>query len=427
MTGRVAAALVLALLAGASNATSLVPAMDDDAHAATAGRDVVEDEPALATGGRDAIVEVHFAMGTPIAITARGDDEMRTRAAIRAAFREIRRLETLLTAWDPDSATSRVNRDAGDDAIEVPAELSAILDAASRLTRRTDGAFSVLVGPIVDLWRAAEPGSPDPAALANAVGLTRGDGLLHDGDHVALRRSGMRLDLDGIAKGFAADRAIALLRGSGVAAAIVDLGGSSMAAFGDAGDGARGWPVELPLPASSARTTHEPTATGAHARGAAIDGTRDATTHDATRCDPTTHDATARDARTRVTPSIRLVDEALSASASGTGEASDDDAPPRRRVIVDPRTGDRIARDATAVVVHASATDAEAWSKALLVRGWAATSLLARHGGEAILRYGADAPRCSPRFRNLPGVCKVLRPAAASSARPRSGQEKPCG
>lgn len=320
------------------------------------------------------VVEVHFAMGTPIAITARGDDESATRNAVRAAFAEIRRLERILTAWDEDSETSRVNRDAGGAAREVAPELADVLAASLRLSRETDGAFSVLVGPIVDAWRDADPDDPQPARLERATSLARSEGLTLDARRVALRAPGMRLDLDGIAKGFAADRAIALLRARGVRAAIVNLGGSSMAAFGDAGDGARGWPVELPL---------------------------------------------REDAEPRT---IRLVDEALSASASGAGDATDGATPPRR-VIVDPRSGHRVSRDATAIVVQPSATDAEAWSKALLVRGADGLRLLAKHGAQAILQSEPDGPRCTARFRNPSGVCKVPRPVEASR-RPRQAQER---
>jgi thiamine biosynthesis lipoprotein len=342
----------------------------------------------------DAIVEVHLAMGTPVAITARGDDADRTRSAIRAAFREIRRLESILTAWDPDSETSRLNRDAGGAPHEVARELAAVVDAAVRLSRETDGAFSILVGPIVDAWRTAEtetPSAPAPDVLARATTLARADGLLRDGRRLALRRAGMRLDLDGIAKGVAADRALEILRAHGVRAAIVNLGGSSMAACGDAGDGARGWPVVIPLPRALAAPATAATTTAAP--------------------------AAANDAIT-----IRLRDEALSASSSAA--ADDGDGHARRRVIVDPRTGDRVARDATAIVVHRSATDAEAWSKALLVRGWQDEAVLERHGTQALLLEGPDGPLCTARFHNRPGDCKVLRPAAASSAPPRTGQER---
>ena len=339
-----------------------------------------------ASASDDAIVEVHFAMGTPVAITARGDDEAHTRTAMRAAFGEIRRLETLLTVWNPDSETSRLNRDAGRAPRAIAPELADVLRTAQRLGRETGGAFSVLVGPVVDAWRAAEPDAPDAAQLARASALADPRGLVLDAHgRAALRHAGMRVDLDGIAKGVAADRALALLRAHGVHAAIVNLGGSSMAAFGDAGDGARGWPVELP--------TSEAASAAAAARPPAV---------------------------------VRLVDEALSVSASGVGEPDGDDAPPRRRTIVDPRTGRRIAHDATALVLHRSATDAEAWSKALLVRGADDTTGRAGFGIRAMLLLDdrAGAALCTARFRNPSGVCKVPSPAAASIDAPRDAQER---
>ena len=64
-------------------------------------------------------------------------------------------------------------------------------------------------------------------------------------------------------------------------------------------------------------------------------------------------------------------------------------------MIVDPRSGRRIARDATAIVVQPSATDAEAWSKALLVRGADDMRLLAKHGAQAIVQGEPDGPHCT--------------------------------
>ena len=79
--------------------------------------------------------------------------------------------------------------------------------------------------------------------------------------------------------------------------------------------------------------------------------------------------------------------------------------------------------NATAIVVQPSATDAEAWSKALLVRGADDMRLLAKHGAQAIVQGEPDGPHCTARFRNLPAVCKVPRPAEASR-RPRQAQER---
>jgi thiamine biosynthesis lipoprotein len=392
--GTIAVALALVLFDAPARAHRASPS---DASAQPAASGTAADDRRDSARTDDAIVEVHFAMGTPVAITARGDDAERTRTAIRAAFREIRRLESVLTAWDPDSETSRVNRDAGGPPHEVAAELVTVVDAALRLTHETDGAFSILVGPIVDAWRAADmdaADAPQPVALARATTLARPQDLLRDGRSLALRRAGMRLDLDGIAKGVAADRALAILRAHGVRAAIVNLGGSSMAAYGDAGDGAPGWPVEIPLPATGAAVARPPTLTAAAP-------SRSAAAHAIT---------------------VRLVDEALSASSSSTAEG--DDGPGRRRVIVDPRNGQRVTRDATAVVLHRSATDAEAWSKALLVGGWHHAALLAQHDVQAILLEGPHLPLCTARFHNRAGDCKDLRSAAASSLRSRHGEER---
>src|SRR4029079_18049401 len=82
---------------------------------------------------------------------------------------------------------------------------------------------------------------PPPSEIERGRALGRPDLVAIDGARAGLAEAGMRIDLGGTAKGFAADRALDRLRVTDVTAAIVDLGGSSMAAFGDAGDGPRRW------------------------------------------------------------------------------------------------------------------------------------------------------------------------------------------
>jgi len=312
----------------------------------------------------DTVGELHFAMATTVWIAARGDSESATRAAVRSAFAEVRRLEDIVSTFDAASDASRVNRSAGGDAVAVAAELADLLATSQRLTRATDGAFSILVGPLLDVWRAAEEagGAPEESALAHARTLADPDLLAISGARVALLRPGMRIDLGGVAKGFAADRALAVLRAAGVRAAIVNLGGSSIAAFGDAGDRLRGWPVELP--------------------GASL-------------------------------AVFRLRDAALStSSARGRSLAGEGSRPGH---IVDPTTGRLLERAAVAVVLHRSATDAEALSKALLLRASEAGPILAAAGADGVLLRPDEIPACSEAFRSALADCTVLPPAGAAA------------
>jgi len=320
-----------------------------------------------AAAGEVEVVEVHFAMSTPVRIAARGSAEAPVRAAVRAAFAEIRRLEDILSTFDPGSDASRVNRSSGGEPVAVAAELAELLGRSRSLSLRTGGAFSVLVGPLVETWRAAVATgrTPEPAQIERALALARPDLVTIDGLRVRMAATGMRIDLGGIAKGFAADRALDRLRTKGASAAIVDLGGSSIAAFGDAGDGESGWPVAIP--------NAEPADAGDPWSGGVL----------------------------------RLRDGALSTSATygrslvpGSG----------RGHIVDPRTGRLLEADAMAIVRHPAATDAEALSKALLILGDEAAPVLRAADAEGLLIDAAARARCTPGFRSIARGCTVLRP-----------------
>jgi len=202
-----------------------------------------------------------FGMGTFVQVVAAGPG---AQAAADAALQEIERLERLLDRFDPASPVSAINAQAGRGLVEVPAEVGEVVALALDIARRTGGAFDPTVAPLVDLWGfgsvgQGEPPSrpPSPQAIEQvrrqvdytAVRLER------EGDvvRVGLTRAGMALDLGGIAKGYAADRAVAVLRAGGVSSALVDVGGEVAVLGGrpaTAGSrkGGEGWRVGIRHP-----------------------------------------------------------------------------------------------------------------------------------------------------------------------------------
>lgn len=175
-----------------------------------------------------------FAMGSFVQVVAAGPG---AEAAADAALAEVQRLERLLDRFDPGSPVSAVNRLAGRGDVPVPPEVGEVVSLALEVARRTGGAFDPTVAPLVDLWgfgaaspRAARPSRPPPDEAVEAarrrvgwegVRVVRGGGAVR----VGLAREGMALDLGGIAQGYAADRAIAVLRAHGVSQGLVDVGG----------------------------------------------------------------------------------------------------------------------------------------------------------------------------------------------------------
>ncbi|MCA9269736.1 MAG: FAD:protein FMN transferase, partial [Planctomycetales bacterium] len=148
--------------------------------------------------------------------------------------------------YDPDSELSRLSAASPTaQPVEVGDDLWRVMRAAERVSRESDGAFDVTVGPLTTLWRAARKTKtmPDDEMLRQALASV-GHSLVElssDRQAIALKRGGMRLDLGGIAKGYAVDEALAVLRKHGVERALVN-GGGDIGASG-APPGKSGWTI----------------------------------------------------------------------------------------------------------------------------------------------------------------------------------------
>jgi thiamine biosynthesis lipoprotein len=198
-------------------------------------------------------------MGLPFRIQLYARDQQSADAAAKAAYARISELNSKLSDYDADSELVKLSQTAGKhQAVRVSDDLWFVLQRAQALAKETGGAFDVTCGPVVSQWRRArrEKKLPDPKKLEEfrrAVGYEK---LKLDArNHTAeLLVPYMRLDLGAIAKGFAADEALKVLRAHGIRSALV-RGGGDMAA-GDAPPGRRGWRIELPpLDASNAPPT----------------------------------------------------------------------------------------------------------------------------------------------------------------------------
>ncbi len=188
-------------------------------------------------------------MGVPFRIVFYATDQSHANAAADATFARIRRLNEILSDYEFDSGLSTLSRSSGFGTnVAVSPELWFVLSRAQELSRRTDGAFDITVGPVVSLWRKArrEKRLPDPARLAQAMRSVGWTNVVLDArTHSArLLRPSMRLDLGGIAKGYAADEALKVLKQHGITRALAAAAGDITAA--DAPPGKRGWRVEVP-------------------------------------------------------------------------------------------------------------------------------------------------------------------------------------
>lgn len=187
-------------------------------------------------------------MGTIVTVTIWGDDDEAAARAIARVFDEFDRIEALMTSWNDTSVVARINATAGTRQwATVDPETFAVLRRALDISKLTHGAFDVTVGAFWDLWKFGtnQDGSiPTDEQIAQRVRLIgyRGVKLRPATRQVRLARRGMRITLGGIAKGYAVDRAVALLRAAGFDNFLVQAGGDLYVA-GRKGD--RNWMVGI--------------------------------------------------------------------------------------------------------------------------------------------------------------------------------------
>jgi thiamine biosynthesis lipoprotein len=197
-------------------------------------------EPALS---RFEFAETH--MGSRVQITLYANDEASAKRAATAAFARIAELDGIMSDYRPTSELMQLCQKAGGGPVRVGDDLFSVLSHAQEVSRRSGGAFDVTVGPVVRLWRRARKSFllPDPDDLARARALVGYQMVTLDpkARTVQLQKKGMQLDLGGIAKGYAADAALKLLKEHGVSRALVALSGDIAASGPPPGED--GWKI----------------------------------------------------------------------------------------------------------------------------------------------------------------------------------------
>jgi len=187
-------------------------------------------------------------MGVPVKILVYAPDAAVANAAVHAAFDRIRQLNLIFSDYDEDSEISRLCRtSAPGRPVRVSPELFDVLAYSLELSRRSEGAFDVSVGPLVQLWRQSRRNKRLPTAAAVAAAKKRvGYQAIRLDERkrtVELLKADMRLDFGGIVKGYAADEARAALAAHGLKTALVALAGDISA--GEPPPGQPGWKVAI--------------------------------------------------------------------------------------------------------------------------------------------------------------------------------------
>jgi len=189
-------------------------------------------------------------MGTSVRIVLYAPDEVQARQAADSAYSRIDDLEAALSHYRPDSEVSRLSAASGQGERRVNADLLRVLQTADKFSRLTEGAFDVTVGPLVLLWREARRThrmpAPDDLEQARELVDYKKLEIRPERQAALLKKAGMKLDLSAIAKGYAAEQALLVLKSKGISSALVDAGGDIVVS--GAPPGRPGWRVALQKP-----------------------------------------------------------------------------------------------------------------------------------------------------------------------------------
>lgn len=196
-------------------------------------------------------------MGVDARLVVYAPDQDTAEKACIAAFARIAELDTIMSDYRKESELMRLCAKAGGPPVRVSPDLFLVLRRAQKVSRESKGAFDVTVGPLIALWRAARKSAvlPDPTELERARQLVGWEKvrLNERGRTVQLAVPGMKLDLGGIGKGYAADEAQSVLKKNGITHALVQMGGDIVVT--NAPPGTEGWTIRVP----NAETGQEPT------------------------------------------------------------------------------------------------------------------------------------------------------------------------
>lgn len=316
----------------------------------------------------------HNAMGTVFTVVAYGTNSTYLGEVAEQAFQEVDRLDDEMSNYKPESELSTINRDAYRRPVIITPELFSLLMKCHRYSVDTGGAFDITVGPLMKSWgffrgRGRLPSSLELAQVLRRIGYRH---VSFDAVRRTIRfdEPGIELDLGAIAKGYAVDRVISVLRSDGIKQAFVSSGTSSLYALGSA-PGEQGWQVTVRNPLHPARAALV----------------------------------------------LRL--QNLSLSVSGDYEKFFKLGGRTYAHIMDPHTGMPVENMLSTVVISPSATDSDALSTSFFVEGVRQSrEYMERHSNLTAVFY---LPQASGRsFKQVTVKSSVIRLPAGSFVRAES-------
>ena len=168
-------------------------------------------------------------MGSRFDITVVANDSAQGNSYIDLAIGEISRIEHLISSWDPRSQTSAINENAGVAPVRVCQELFNLIERSMAISKLTDGAFDISYASMDKIWKfdGSMKEMPTDEAIKASVSKVGYQNVVLDKEHVTifLKLPGMNIGFGAIGKGYAADKAKALLMEKGAVAGIINASG----------------------------------------------------------------------------------------------------------------------------------------------------------------------------------------------------------
>lgn len=194
--------------------------------------------------------EVLLLMGSRFEITAVTSDDWKAKAAIEAGIEEIKRIEKLISSWDPNSQTSEINRNAGSKEVKVDRELFNLIRRSKKVSDLTHGAFDISYASMDKIWKfdGSMKQMPDSNAVAGSVSkINYKDIILNkEKQTVFLKNKGMKIGFGAIGKGYAANKALEVMSKMGLDGALVNASGD-LISWGKDEDG-KDWRIGISNP-----------------------------------------------------------------------------------------------------------------------------------------------------------------------------------
>jgi len=168
-------------------------------------------------------------MGTQAKVELWEPDEQRANKLIQSVVDEMNRIDQLMSPYIESSQLSQLNKLAGEQAVKVSHELFDVIKQSVYFSTLSDGAFDITFASVGFYYDYRDNKFPSDAIIENTKPLINYQSLVLDDTHntIAFKKSGVKVDLGGIAKGYAVDKCIELLKKADVSHAFVQAGGDS--------------------------------------------------------------------------------------------------------------------------------------------------------------------------------------------------------